>query len=206
MANDTRGFHPSAEVFLDTEYTNLDLEWAQLWNIGMITRYPDGTLTADEIIITGVNLTYADPKALEIGHYWERHPDVGGDPGPGVTTIPSEHLAAQWVLAHIKPQIEDGTAVPVHLVGCNPIGDVTLLRDLLRHNHLPWPANYHVICAESMAIGALRTRGVDVPLPFSASWLSDQLGVERGDPHQIHTALYDAGWAMALHDAASKPM
>jgi hypothetical protein len=206
VANDTRCFHPSTVVFLDTEYTNLDLEWAQLWNIGMITRYPDGTQDAKEIVLTDLNLTYADPKALEIGHYWERHPDAGGDPGPGVQTL-SGPGAARWVLARIRPcTAEDGTSVPVHLVGCNPIGDVTLLRDLLRHNALPWPAHYHVMCAESMAIGALRARGVDVPVPFSASWLGEQLGVDRGDPQEMHTALYDARWAMALHDAASAPM
>lgn len=199
------GSNPSTLVFLDTEYTGLDLEWAHLWNIGMITREPDGTQVAEEILIGGVNLTYADPAALAIGHYWTRHPDHGGNPGEGVQTLP-ERQAAGWVLERIKPRIaEDGTLVPVHLVACMPLGDVTLLRDLLRHNQMPWPAHYHVMCAESMAIGALRARGIDVPVPFSASWLGEQLGVTRGDPQEMHTALYDAQWAMALHDAASAP-
>lgn len=203
MSND--GFHPSTLVFLDTEYTSLNPQFRHVWNIGMIRRWPDGHEVAEEIILSDPDLTYADPMSLEIGHFWRRHPEFGGNPGSGVQVL-SDRAAAQWVLSRVKPEIApSGAVLPVHVVACIPAGDIEVLRELLHCNGLPWPAHYHQICAESMAIGALRARGVDVPVPFSAGWLGDQLGVSQLMPLDKHTALGDARWTMALFDAASAP-
>lgn len=197
--------YPSTLVFLDTEYTCLDLRLARLWNVGMVVRKPDGTQSTGEVIFDEVDLTYADPMALEKGHFWQRSPAVGGD--PGAAEFLSTRDAAQWILERLAPDItDDGKSVPRHIVGCNPIGDVILLRELLQLSGLPWPAHYHVICAEAMAIGALRARGVQVPIGFSSAWLTDQLGVTPTPASDKHTALGDAQWTMRLYDAASRPV
>lgn len=190
-------------VFLDTETTSLN-ESRRPWNIGLITRKPDGTETEEEIIIGEMDLSLADPRALEIGHFWDRHPIFGDDrPGDHVWIIDDEEAAACWLIERIAPT-KSGN---VHIIGCVPSFDVQTLTAMMHRQGLCWPAHYHIIDAEAVAIGALAARGIRTPLPYTGEWLTEQLGLDTSKYEAgKHTALGDARWARDLYDAATRPI
>ncbi|MGH4011257.1 MAG: hypothetical protein ACRDTH_24375 [Pseudonocardiaceae bacterium] len=193
----------SALAFADTETTGLH-HHRRIWNIGLIRRYPDGTEIAEEIIIRWPDLTGADPRALSIGHFWARHPQHGGDPGDALV-VEDEHAAADWLMARVRPEVSaDGGVCPLHIVGAVPNFDVEGFAAMFARHNLCWPAHYHLLDAENIALGALAARGMRVALPYTGEQVSELLGLDTAT-YARHTALGDARWARDLYDAAMLP-
>jgi hypothetical protein len=192
----------STLAFADTETTSLG-PLRRIWNIGLIRRSPTGVEISEEIIINKVDLSTADRKSLEVGHFWHRHPDHGGIPGEGCKVVADEAEAARWLMARLRPQLVGDAAVPVHIVGAVPSFDVESFTALLVRNQQCWPGHYHLIDSEVLAVGALAARGVRMDPPYTSDELCALLGID-GTRYAKHTALGDTQWTKDLYDAAMR--
>lgn len=191
--------------FIDTETTGLDPDRHEIWEVGLIL--PDG---AEHEWQLPVDLSRADPMALNIGRFHERR----------VLTTPKGDFAKQFV------RLTRG----LHLCGAVVSFDTDRLWRLLRANGECPMWHYHVIDVEALAAGWLRGFGRAIArsapgtsqecdhVPSIAAWrgaldrmetakppwkstdLSLAIGV---DPERFdrHTALGDARWAKAMYDA-----
>lgn len=224
MLDDTRDH---GVAFLDIETTGL-YPWAghQPWEIALITQEPAEDLIRSERVATvfpwveyvwhlPVDLGNADPIALNIGRFHERHGNAAcGATGPYVDLSGStDYVIGDWAkdftgLTHGK-----------HIVGAVPWFDTErflerYLRDL---NACPtW--HYHLIDIEALAVGYLAGRwaigqqydriiaakdaGAIMPLPWDSEELTRAVGVDPDD-FDKHTALGDARWAKAIYEAVT---
>lgn len=140
-------------MFFDLETTSADW-FREIWNVGVILRTADGTVVdRSELIISDVDLTYANPYALDIGHFWQRHPGHGGDPGDAEVVTAAE--AAERI-EHWTRRV-DGQRP--HVVGCVPNFDTEVSQHLLRRYNRLWDAHYHLLDVENMALGFLLGSG-----------------------------------------------
>lgn len=148
-------------VFLDTETTGLDPELHEIWEIAWAVN---DEIPVQERIMPHSLLT-ADPKALELNHYWDRA-NLGYEPRWG------ENYDLE-----IK-QILTGNTI----VAANPAFDASFLR--MRWGSAPW--HYRMIDVESMALGVLgyyrpkgladiaddlRELGYNIGEPSHAAWV-----------------------------------
>lgn len=178
-------------VFLDTETTGVH-ERRQVWEVGMIRRRPDGSESETSFFVD-VDLFEADLFGLNVGRFYERHP-LGRELADGVIAE----------MARSRAEAAKRIAVwthKAHLVGAVPNFDTETLAPLLREHKLIPAWHYHIIDAETLAIGYLRGQGKVVPdLPWDSDALSELIGVEAASPEERHTALGDARWAMRIWD------
>lgn len=199
-------------IFLDTETTGLYPEAGhEVWDIALIARentrvvHPDGPDTLESQDreyqwFVKPDLRRADPNALRINRFYERT--------AGVKWSNPEEVAAEIA------QLFDGA----HIVGMVPDFDIRHLSVFLR-KHGQCPAHhYHLIDAETLAVGYMTgaqheamlwgnttsrvlagVSAVDAP-----SWRSDDLSAALGvgvPTEDRHTALGDARWARNIYDA-----
>ena len=183
-------------AFVDCETTGLDVDRHEIWEVGLILR--SGMGTPDDPVLGDqehhwflpVDLSRADPFALGIGGFHDRHPQgyrtppAGGVPG---TLPPLTPLAA---FAREFARLTDGA----HLVGAVVSFDAERLDRLLRRQQFLPAWHYHLVDVEAMVAG----RYALTP-PWDSGELSDRAGVDRG-LYEKHTALGDARWARALFD------
>ena len=193
-------------VFVDTETTGLNPDRHHIWEIGLIDG--DGVEYQWMLPLTVEQMQTADPIALSIGRFHERHPQ-GNDYRyderyAGKLTTPSEAIGEVLRITH-----------KAHLVGAVVSFDEERLRLLaLDHGMVPsW--HYHLVCVEALAAGwiaATRQSVVkadgpvkDYPTaeprpPWDSKALSAAVGVDC-DQFDKHTALGDARWAKAIYEA-----
>lgn len=219
-------------VFLDTETTGLHPK-REAWEIAMIRRFvPDNHEheISFYIDIDDLNMAAADPMALKIGKFWERHPQstgqryrtscsvLGDDDMP--LTIGGERQIVHGddpivlTVADACKVINHFTA-GAHIVGAVPNFDTEVLDGLLRrHNWLPrW--HYHLVDVENLAVGYLRAlldtgnldwvaaRASELGDAIDPPWSSRELGDILGVEQiesTLHTALGDADWAKRMYD------
>jgi DNA polymerase III epsilon subunit-like protein len=172
-------------AFVDTETTGLDTERHEIWEVGLILRDKDHDDTEFRWFLP-VNLSTADPFALKIGGYHERHPN-----GYDAAEDNDERVAFHNQFTDEFARLTRGA----HLVGAVVSFDEERLRTMLQgFGHLPmW--HYHLADVENLVAGKL---GILPP------WDSDELSLAVGvNPEKFHRheALEDARWAMALWDA-----
>lgn len=204
-------------VFLDTETTGLH-PGREAWEIAMIRREPDGSeLTrAFFVQLRDLDMATADPFALSIGKFYDRHPAYtqvetidffDDDDSPELGEIPVMLPACR--AAALVANFTRGA----HIVGAVPNFDTeTLDRLLRRHNNLPgW--HYHLVDVENLAVGYIArasesTTETDIfesghgdppSPPWSSRELGDMLNVFQ-DETTLHTALGDARWALRMYD------
>lgn len=171
--------------FIDTETTGLDPDRHDIWEVGAIIREPNGDESAHHWFLN-VDLGTADPFALKVGGYHDRHPGAGPEwrASPKLISGPYQFAAEfAWLTRG------------AHLVGNVVSFDEERLRRLLQRSGACPEWHYHLIDVESMIAGKL---GI-VP-PWSSKDLSVAIGV---DPlaYEQHTALGDARWARDEYDA-----
>ncbi len=195
-------------VFLDTETTSLHPS-RRAWEVAMIRRDDKGRREASFFV--SVDLTNADPFALNVGRFWDRHPagrklsgktcDTPGDLAP----VYSQHDAAREIMRW---------TFGAHIVGAVPNFDTETLGGLLRSQGYVPSWNHHLIDVEAMALGWLLGRGkgrtnvigmngrsFTVAPPWKSDDLAAACGVEPADEAERHTALGDARWVERWYDA-----
>lgn len=170
-------------VFIDTETDGLH-PGRRAWEIAMVRRDDDGERECRMFL--PLDVKFADPAALKIGGFWDRHPagrKISGKPEQPCEPVTSVHEAAKKVMAW---------TFGAHLVGANPAFDAQVLERVLRaEGYLPsW--HHHLIDVEVMAVGWLVGQGLTVGVPWKSDDLADRCGVTR--PDDRHTALGDARW------------
>lgn len=198
-------------VYIDCETTGLDCDRHEVYEIGLILREPD---KADQEYRwwLPVDLAKADPMALSIGRYFERHPDrwnlglsriwfptKDGTVEGGEGTRETRQECAQSLMRH---------TAGAHLVGAVPNFDAAFLGRLLRANGCCPAWHYHLVDVEALAAGYIvgqygtrdKAERNAVTLPWNSNDLSRAVGVEP-DEVERHTALGDARWAKAIYDA-----
>ncbi|HET8684995.1 MAG TPA: hypothetical protein VFM54_24445 [Micromonosporaceae bacterium] len=183
-------------VFVDTETTSLRPD-RRAWEVGLIVRDDAEGGQDDEYrwLVAGrdLDLGNADPFALRIGRFHQRHPEFGqswtGDPAP---------MPERQVLFMVE-RLTRGA----HLVGNIVSFDAEVLGARMRaHGILPsW--HYHLIDIEAMVVGYLCARGERPGLPWDSEALSSAVGVAPTPEWERHTALGDARWARDLYDAVA---
>lgn len=172
-------------VFVDTETTSLDRDIRRVWDLGMIKRWPDGRREGLSMIIGDVVLAHPDNMSLKIGHFFERHPIVGGTPEPG-TVIHSEEQAAR---------IAFNWLAGATWVGAVPDFDESSLYRLLQQYNYPRTWHYHLVDVENLAAGRLQLQP-----PWNFDAILKLFGLEY-DEARRHTAIGDAGMVEMLYDA-----
>jgi DNA polymerase III epsilon subunit-like protein len=180
-------------VFVDTETTGLDPDRHEIWEVGLIEA--DGT---EHHWFLPVDLGSADPVALKIGRFHDRHPHGYHAPHDEVDDEP--HVTNRRTFAYDFARLTAGC----HLVGAVVSFDEERLRKLLRANGACPDWHYHLVDVESLAAGWLArnfTRDAISPEPpWNSRDMTTALGVTV-DESEKHTALGDARWAAAIYEA-----
>ncbi len=217
---------PSRIVFIDTEFTTIDKERRQVWEIGGIIREPGRADIEFEWQIRP-DLTGADPASVRIARYYERclvkDQMVGDgviivdqdycDPGDAGVIDYARRITAREIAAQLAPILNGAT-----LIGGVPSADETTLELFLPAHGQILAAEHRLHCVRTMALGYLlgcraerqaqaRETGADpqpfaVPtFPWSPKDLAEAVGVPLPPPGKAHRALVDARWARDVVDA-----
>lgn len=199
-------------VFYDTETTSLRPD-RRAWEVGLIVREPGKPDAEHHWFVQSYDLDLgnADVMSLNIGRFYERHPQfaLGVTPMGGVN-VHSERT----VLLEVEP-ITRGA----HIVGAVPNFDTDVLAARMRAHGICPSWHYHLTCVEVLASGwlnrhaavlenreatldeATRLRILATP-PWKSDDLCAALGVAVSEEDR-HTALGDARLAMRVYDAVT---
>lgn len=193
-------------VFLDTETTSLRPD-RRVWEIGLYVRdagYDPQQPHQWFVDWSDLDLGNADPMALKIGGFYERHPQMRD---PRVRYAVGE-VVHEWEALEEVERLTRGA----HLVGAVPNFDAEVLAARMREHGIAPSWHYHLIDVEALAVGALAARGLWPPgggderyaLPWDSDEVTETLGVDPVSDEDRHTALGDARWARDVYDAVMK--
>lgn len=174
-------------VFIDCETTSLRPD-RRAWEIAAIVRRPgagDDEEYAWFIEVEELDLGNADPTALKVGRFYERHPQM---------LDPRNTVSYEW---SVLKQIERLTRGAI-LMGSNPSFDAETLARRMRKLGLCPSWHYHPFDVPTLALGWLYGSGV-----YQGSRKSDAISAACGiDPakYDRHTALGDCRWMRDLYD------
>jgi hypothetical protein len=172
-------------VFLDTETTSLNRYKRQIWDLAYIVRDPDnGHDDTEKQFFFNVDLRDADPISLNIGRYYERHPEPYFTYGGLFAGEPD-------VLRDVADDLRGAI-----LVGAVPSFDEeTLARKLYKVLHLQPTWNYHLVDIETLIAGHLGL----LP-PWNYSTVIAAAGLPPVAEEDRHTAIGDARMVRDLWD------
>lgn len=192
-------------AFVDTETTGVDPDYHEIWEVALIV---DGE---EHVWQLPVDLKRADPKALEIGRFYERYDAANLTP---VWRFTDEFLS---YFAPVQEWFSGGLVRETkrHMVGAVPSFDDERLRRVLdwtRRSAFGKGWHYHLIDVEALAVGYLHGQALGptftaeaLTLPWESDDLSRACGVEPPGEEERHTALGDARWAKRLYEAICGP-
>lgn len=174
-----------AILALDTETDGLG--WSrQAWELAFVKRWPDGN-TVERSWFLDIDLRRADPKALEIGGFYERHPQgifLSTGRKSNEKAVDGAEVAA--LIAHWT----HGAT----LLGAQPWFDAHILSGILHRHGIPVAWHYRMYDVGSLTaghhhqrIGGLAACAESLGIPFPAD--------------EQHTALGDARMCMRIWDA-----
>ncbi|WP_063046256.1 hypothetical protein [Nocardia pseudovaccinii] len=206
-------------VFVDVETTHTDPNLRRPWEIALIRREPNGWQSQITILIEDVDLSHADPGALDVGRFYQRHPKYALNPSPVRATPPP---SITWQIANefdgstmeddvfylteaaAAAVVDDWTAPStngqVRFAGYNVWFDADTLDAMLRRQQRLPRWDYHLIDVGNMAVGRL-----GIAEPMRSYDLSRATGAEPPSEAERHTALGDARWVMRWWDQLTSP-
>lgn len=216
-------------VFVDTEFTTLDREQREVWEIGMIIRDPGQPRIEVEWQLRP-DLTHASGDSLRIGRYYERNRVRGHKVGtaavivgPGFEELTGDEEIDTSRTYWARLTTADEVAVQVartlenaFLVGAIIGADELALDLFLRRHGQILPHHYRVRCIESMALGYLLGRNAEreldetnhvggmievPPPPWDTKVLFRGCGVDPNPDRLAHRALVDARGVERVWDA-----
>jgi hypothetical protein len=207
---------PTHDVFLDFETGGLR-HHDTAWEVGMVVEAPGRDLEMHHYYVSDFNPADADPKALEFGGFYDRHPlfkltDVGqpAEPGSAMTfddhglitdpdgAQPHVHFAVMpeaLLMRHLSAYLRNARLCIV-----NPAYDKPILESALCRAGLALTSYYTPVSIGDFAAGVL---GID-PCAGSSSRIAEALGVSRDSQGLAHTGLADAMYARAVLRAAEE--
>lgn len=197
-------------VFIDTETTGLH-PGRRIWDLGVIVREPGKPDHEQTVLVSDVDLADADPMALAIGHFYDRHPAYA--PTMPELDHPWNYLPEAKAALYLERAVRGAT-----IVGAVPSFDETGGKDMLRRHGLLWNAHYHLMDVENLIVGYLRGLaraglsivGTDGTVtdaktlllpPWKSDALSRAIGIEPPGEADRHTAIGDARWCRRIWDA-----
>jgi hypothetical protein len=182
-------------VFLDTETTSLRHD-RRAWDVALIVRESneDGTVTDTEhqwfVAEADLDLANADPKSLEIGGYYDRHP-AASNLRPFTLNGTAFEKEVMW---HVE-QLTRGAVI----VGAVPNFDTEVLGNRMRDNHICPSWHYHLVDVETLAAGWFK-----LPPKWNFDEVLRLYGLEY-DEADRHTAMGDARMVRDVYDAIMGP-
>jgi len=200
-----------ARVFLDTETQGLHLD-RRAWEVALILRQPGHHDTERSwfIDIEDCDLANAEPIALDVGRFWQRHPQAHLVPLVGNLANVTPDLPATPPTAPVFREAEvldvvaALTAGKAYVMGSNPAFDTqTLAARMAAYGITPgW--HYHPVDVPDRATGWLTGQGREVPTNEKGDEKSDLIAKACGvDPagYERHSALGDCRLFRDLWDA-----
>lgn len=191
--------------FVDTETTDVGPR-RLAWELAVIRRDPDGTRRELQTFIE-VDLADANPYALRVGRFHERHPlgrFLAGldDLGNGIkayadgTPIPQGFPDGSTVGGFVEPS----TALALwcrwthgaHIVGAVPSFDVEVMAAMAREARLLPSHDHHLSCISDLIAGWLRGQGKPMPGEWRFDAFAEAAGLPPVPDDVRHTALGDA--------------
>jgi DNA polymerase III epsilon subunit-like protein len=171
--------------FLDTETTSLRHD-RRAWEIGLVLRRegePDHERSWF-VAAADLDLGNADLMSLQIGKFYERHPDS------------MEHGNYRYLGEEddVLDEVE-GLTRGATIVGAVPNFDSEVLGQRMRAHGICPSWHYHLVDVETLAAGRLRK-----PPPWNFDELFGLYGLKY-DEADRHTALGDARMVRDLYDA-----
>lgn len=211
--------------YVDCETTGLSLDFHEIWEVGLIL--PDAGYRPERRWLLPVDLSRADPFALDIGRFHDRHPQ-----GHRYGTIDNVGPRAVWDIGLVNDLGRFARDFArqthgLHMVGAVPSFDDYRLAKLLRDNGAVPRWHYHTIDVEALAAGWLAGRKAEtddnggngtgtarvlnaegrlVEVGPEPPWDSDLLSLAVGvDPAMFdrHTAIGDCRWSKAIYEAVT---
>lgn len=181
--------------FLDVETDGLAPD-AQVWDIGFVKASPDGTLERFQTFLE-IDLGRGDPKALNIGRFWERSPQS--------LVLPPVLQVPEYKLAYDHESVAQRIFKHAHgatLAGIVPSADAQWVGEFLRtYGGLPVPWHYKLFDVHTYACGVLSwVKDAD-----TTQWTTEQVSeaLNLAVPDQVrHTAIGDAELAFQMYVAA----
>lgn len=182
-------YPPQCTVFLDTETTGLHDD-RRAWEISMIRRHPglDDTTITIFIHLDDIDLEHAEPSALDIGRFHDRHPAFGAP-------LSADQL---YLSERDATQIVDDWTYRAEIFGIKPRFDTdTLTKALARQRREPrwWREPRDITDVAQGWVLAHGNRARRNPEALSA-----QCGIAVPADDQRHTAYGDAEWVKRWHD------
>lgn len=166
-----------ALVFVDLETTGLIAGKHEIWECGAV-KHRDDSYPEEQHWFVHCDLMFADPEALAIGRFSERH-------NPDKAVLRRDFIGefCEWVAGDT-------------LAANNACFDISFLKSYAEYSNMPETWHYSPIDVKSFAAGALRLRH---PFP-KTSGIAKLLDVPEND--NAHTALADARFAREIYFAA----
>lgn len=200
-----------SRVWLDTETTGLHRQ-RRAWEIAAIVRPHDGSLVDDIefscfVDIADLDLAGAEPDALAIGRFWQRHPQAHLVPLVGTLlgverklpdVLPVGAVRREWEALATLAELTKGAVVH----GSNPAFDVETLAPRMAYSRLEPGWHYHPEDVPSVARGWLLGRG-HRDVPRKSDKVSALCGIDPAK-YDRHTALGDCRWTRDLSDAIER--
>jgi DNA polymerase III epsilon subunit-like protein len=188
---------PRTLVWADCETTKLG-PGRMPWEIALIRRPAGADVRGDTsylwmVDLRDLDLGNADPIALRIGGFYERHPQMSRDP----------EIRTATRLPEVLRKVENLTRGAV-VLGSNPAFDTEALDPLMRVCGILPSWHYHPVDLPSMCEGFLRGRGLPLPAKLKSDELARAVGVDP-DRYKRHTALGDCELFRAVYDAMAAP-
>lgn len=178
-------------AFCDTETTGLHAE-RRPWDIALIVRQPGQRDVEWQWFIHPADLDWAgaDPVALDVGRFWDRHPN-GAYLRAGGLPEAAPHAAGVYRLREVLPIVARETADKALIHGSNPHFDMETLAPRMREAGYQPGWAYHPKDLPNMIEGWLAGRGLPQPAEPKSDALFAAAGLDL-DRYERHTALDDA--------------